>query len=380
MTKQMVKLGEVVDILSGFAFKSEFFTDSEGLPIIRIRDVVRGYTDTFYTGPYTEQFVVNHGDILIGMDGNFNAAKWNGGRALLNQRVCKVTARAEFIDEDYLFHYLPTVLKKIEDATPFVTVKHLSSSDLKKEQIPLPSLVEQRRIAAILDKAYALRTKRHEALAQLDRLAQSIFVEMFGDPIKNEKGLPVTELENLCRKVTDGTHQSPSWASEGIPFLFISNIVDGEITFDTEKFISETTYDELTKRSPIEKGDVLFTTVGSYGNTAVVSGDRKFCFQRHIAHIKPNIELLDPYFCASMLKSSGVRRQIDLVAKGVAQKTVNLADLKKLQVFAPSQEKQKSFTKRLDAVYRIKQNQKRALAAQDRVLNSLQIRAFAGDI
>lgn len=253
-------------------------------------------------------------------------------------------------------------------------------AQVAKIRVPLPQLSEQRRIAAILDKTDDLRTKRREALAQLDRLAQAIFVEMFGDPVANEKGLPVAALESLCRRVTDGTHQSPTWVSDGIPFLFISNIVDGEITFNTEKFISSITYDELTRRCPIENGDVLFTTVGSYGNTAIVHGDRKFCFQRHIAHIKPDPELLDPSFCAAMLGSVGVRRQVDGVARGVAQKTVNLADLKKLRVFAPSLALQRAFTERLDTVHRLKRAQKLALAEHDEMFSALQTRAFSGDL
>lgn len=188
MSIAKIKIGDVTDILSGFAFKSDLFSEDAGFPVIRIRDVLRGRTETYYTGDYDERFIINDGDIVIGMDGNFNAARWKGGKALLNQRVCKITARSDVLDESYLFHFLPLVLKKIEDATPFVTVKHLSANGLRDEAIPLPALAEQRRIAAILDKADTLRAKRYEAFAHLDRLAQSIFVEMFGDPATNPKG------------------------------------------------------------------------------------------------------------------------------------------------------------------------------------------------
>lgn len=204
MSFPLVKLGEVMNILSGFAFKSELFGQSDGFPIIRIRDVVRGYTDTYYSGPYAQQYVIQNGEIVIGMDGNFNAARWSGGPALLNQRVCKVSTKPELLDDGYLFHYLPIVLKKIEDSTPFVTVKHLSGSDLKDSTIPLPPLPEQRRIAAILDKADALRAKRRESLVQLDRLAQSIFVEMFGDPVSNSKGWPQPALGDLLSGIESG--------------------------------------------------------------------------------------------------------------------------------------------------------------------------------
>ena len=91
LTQPTVALGDLVGILSGFAFKSERFADAGGLPIVRIRDVKRGYSETFYSGEYDDCYVVNNGDLLIGMDGEFNRERWKGGKALLNQRVCKLS-------------------------------------------------------------------------------------------------------------------------------------------------------------------------------------------------------------------------------------------------------------------------------------------------
>src|SRR5437870_752262 len=161
------KMGNVVEILSGFAFKSDSFNDSEGMPIIRIRDVVRGSSETRYRGDFDSAYIVNDGEILVCMDGEFNAARWCGGPALLNQRVCRIKSRGDQLHDGYLFHFLPSALKRIEDATPFVTVKHLSVKDIRDIDIPLPPLAEQQRIAAILDQAEALRAKRRHALAQL---------------------------------------------------------------------------------------------------------------------------------------------------------------------------------------------------------------------
>ena len=245
-------------------------------------------------------------------------------------------------------------------------------------QIPLPPLKEQRRIAAILDQAETLRTQRRTALALLDSLTQSLFLDMFGDPVANPKGLPICELQRLCTRITDGTHQSPAWQKSGIPFLFISNIVEGQINFDTHKFISADTHAELTKRCPIEIGDVLYTTVGSYGNAAVVSTKELFAFQRHIAHIKPDRSKLDSRFLAAMKQSPGVRQQVDKVAKGIAQKTVNLADLKGLSVFWPPLPLQQTFATRIAAIEALKATHRRALAALDALFASLQQRAFTG--
>src|SRR5690606_11386011 len=101
---EKVRLGEYVDILSGFAFKSNLFTDeSTYTALIRIRDIKRGYTETFYKGEYKEEYLIHKGDFLIGMDGEFNIAQWTGKPSLLNQRVCKVSSsKPDKLDNKYL--------------------------------------------------------------------------------------------------------------------------------------------------------------------------------------------------------------------------------------------------------------------------------------
>ena len=195
----LVRLGEKIQILSGFAFKSENFGEKGDLPLIRIRDVHRGYSSTFYTGEYNPEFVVVDGDILISMDGEFRVNRWSGGMALLNQRVCKISVTCGDLDEGYLVHFLPLELKKIEDATPFVTVKHLSAKSVRSIELPLPPIEEQRRIAAILDKANAIRRKRKQALALADDFLRATFLDMFGDPVTNPKGWEQTTVGDVVK-------------------------------------------------------------------------------------------------------------------------------------------------------------------------------------
>ncbi len=187
MSWQEAPLGDLIDVLSGFAFKSsKFNSEGDGLPLVRIRDVVPGQTSTYFDGPFDERFLVKDRDILIGMDGEFNRARWRGGEALLNQRVCKVTPKKGKLHEPYLFYVLPRVLKEIEDRTPFVTVKHLSAKGLKESQIPFPPLEEQKRIAAILDQADALRRLRQRAVSALEKMKTSVFHQMFSQSLDTQ--------------------------------------------------------------------------------------------------------------------------------------------------------------------------------------------------
>ena len=142
------KLTELCDIQYGYAFDSAGFTeDSSYPPIVRIRDVKRGYSETYYSGEYPEEYVLRAGDLLVGMDGEFNIARWKSRDALLNQRVCKIIAK-EGTDEEYLRFALSKALKEIENRTAFVTVKHLSAKELNKLELQLPALPEQERISS----------------------------------------------------------------------------------------------------------------------------------------------------------------------------------------------------------------------------------------
>ena len=168
---------------------------------------------------------------------------------------------------------------------------------------------------------------------------QSRFIELFGDTPDVEK----VAIADICRIITDGTHQPPKFVSEGIPFLFVSNIVTNEIRYDAQKFISEETYAELIKRTPIAIGDILLSTVGSYGHPAVVKTEKPFCFQRHIAYLKPNADIVDSEYLRGAILSADVQRQIDEGVKGIAQKTLNLSEIRKIKLPLPPIESQKQF-------------------------------------
>ncbi|WP_164962402.1 restriction endonuclease subunit S [Rubrivivax sp. JA1026] len=372
MTPTFLKLGDVVDVLSGFAFKSEFFNDSDGLPVVRIRDVVRGYTDTYYTGPYTEQFVVRDGDILIGMDGNFNAAKWRGGRALLNQRVCKVTARTSLVDEAYLFHYLPIALRRIEDATPFVTVKHLSAGDLREERIPIPPLAEQRRIAAILDKADVLRTKRREALAELDRLVQSIFVEMFGEPLSNPKGWPQRMLKELGAVSTGGT---PPSAKEGmfggdIPFVTPGDLESGQAV---KRWLSEAGAQQV---GTVRAGAALVCCIGTIGKVSMAS--TRSAFNQQLNAVEWRRDLIDDRFGLAVLRF--FKATMAALGASTTVPILKKSSFEKLSIPVPPRSLQMEFSRRLSEVEKLQQTQHKALQANATLFESLQHRAFQGDL
>ncbi|MBK7006011.1 MAG: restriction endonuclease subunit S [Burkholderiales bacterium] len=151
-TWERVPLAEVATILNGAPFNSALFSSTEGLPLIRIRDVTTGQTSTYYTGPYEDEYLVQQGDLLVGMDGDFNSGFWSSSAALLNQRVCKISPAESFYDKQLIALALPGYLAAINANTPSVTVKHLSSKTIGEIGLPLPPRAEQTRIVAKLEE------------------------------------------------------------------------------------------------------------------------------------------------------------------------------------------------------------------------------------
>lgn len=217
------------------------------------------------------------------------------------------------------------------------TIPHIYFKDYQKEKLPLLTIEEQRKIADNLRKIDRLVELCGGILQKLDVLVKSRFMEMF------ENADDRRTIADICSIITDGTHQPPKFTQNGIPFLFVSNIVTNEITYNAEKFISEETYYELYKRTPIEIGDIVLSTVGSYGHPAVVKTDRKFLFQRHIAYLKPISSVVNSIYLHSAILSNDAQRQINERVKGIAQKTLNLSEIRKISIPVPPLALQEQF-------------------------------------
>ena len=359
----MARLGDLCDIRNGYAFKSDKYVN-DGVRIIRIANVQKGYIEDTSPVYYSvddinaQKYALHEGDLLISLTGNVGRVGILTEQflpAALNQRVANIVVKDNrLLDKSFLFHLLnsDTFENKCIFSANGVAQKNLSTDWLKEVEIPLPPIDEQRKIAAVLDKISDLTAKRRRQLDKLDELVKSRFVEMFGNFLGNQG--EKTTLSDVCKIITDGTHQPPEFVPSGIPFLFVSNIVTNEITYDAEKFISEDTYNELIKRTPIELGDILLSTVGSYGHPAIVKSDKRFCFQRHIAYLKPKAELVDSVYLHSAILSDDVQRQIGENVKGIAQKTLNLSEIRKIKVQLPSMESQKRFAEMVTHIDKIK--------------------------
>lgn len=182
-----------LSILSGFPFDSQKFEFEDNgvyMPLIRIRDINGSSTEVYYSGSYPIESVVKTGEVLIGMDGDFNISKWKGTNALLNQRVCKLREDSS-MNTHYAFYMLSSPLKAINSVTYATTVKHLSVYDIYNAFIPVPPISEQTAIASYLDRKCAtIDTSISNAQHQIDLLQEY-------------KQSLITEVVTGKRKVTD---------------------------------------------------------------------------------------------------------------------------------------------------------------------------------
>ncbi|MEA3458858.1 MAG: restriction endonuclease subunit S [Candidatus Thermoplasmatota archaeon] len=145
------RIRDHVNLVNGYPFDSNLFDIADGIPLVRIRDILNDQTGIVWTGEAVPEAAINNGDILIGMDGDFNVSWWNGGYAMLNQRVCCIRVKTNNLDQRFIFYLLHFPLKIINNLAYSTTVKHLSSFDVLKTRFARPSMEEQRAIAAFLD-------------------------------------------------------------------------------------------------------------------------------------------------------------------------------------------------------------------------------------
>lgn len=380
-----VALGEVCEIFSGFAFDSKHFSTSadSGIPLVRIRDVTRGRSETFYVGDYDPRFLVADGDVLIGMDGEFNRARWHGGPALLNQRVCRITALGDWVDGDYLFHFLPRALKEVEGATPFATVKHLSAKTIKQIAMPLPPLEEQQRIAAILDKADALQAKRRAAIAHLDSLAQAVFIDMFSHhEASGATRMPISEVA----EVQGGLQVSRRRSSLPIevPFLRVANVYRGRLALDEIKTMRATQAE--VERTRLLEGDLL--VVEGHGNASEIgrvarwTGEIDPCIhQNHLIRVRADRSVANPAYLETALNTGEGLRQLRQAGRTTSGlNTLSADDVRRTTVAIPAVDVQDEFAA---VTARAKEERDRMIAADQAtvaLLAALHARAFRGEV
>ena len=250
---EYIALSSVCKVQNGFAFNSKLFNESNnGLPLIRIRDIKRGYSLTYTSEICSDEFFVEDGNMLIGMDGDFNIGEWKGGHALLNQRVCKLIP-SEKILAKFIFYFIPEALQRINDKTAFSTVKHLSSKQVNAILLPNLPLSEQQSIVDYLDSAFAkidaMKANAEKALNEAKALFQVSLKEM----LEPKEGWEEKYLKEIAEYSIGLTYKPTDVCDDGTIVLRSSNIQEGKL--DLNDIVRVNT--SIKEKLYVQCGDIL---------------------------------------------------------------------------------------------------------------------------
>jgi type I restriction enzyme S subunit len=252
---------------------------------------------------------------------------------------------------------------------------------LKRTEVVLQPLSEQRRIAAILDQADALRTKRREALAQMDTLTQSIFIEMFGDPINNAKNFPVRRLIDIVdssRPITYGILMPGENVEDGVKYVRVVDMKKGGVELSgIRKTTHEISY--TYRRSVLKSGDLLMSIRGHVGRLAIVPSELN---GSNITQdtVRLAVTAASPVYVREYLRTMPIQHWMARHTKGVAVRGINLGDLKTMPITLPPQKLQDEFSERANEIEALIGSQRNSLSELDGLFASLQQRAFRGEL
>lgn len=341
----MSYLTDVCSIQYGYPFDSALFNSNDGTPLVRIRDVVPGFSNTYTTEKCDECYYVENDDMLIGMDGEFNIAYWKGGHAYLNQRVCKIIPK-EGVHKRYLFYQLMPILKRIENRTAFVTVKHLSAKELNKIELSLPDFPRQQRIADTLDKVSEGIEVCRRMLGELDLMVKAKFVEMFGTLPANELGWSTGTIRDCITEVRYGSSRKAAEGDKGqYPYLRMNNITyDGELDLTDIKSI-DIPDDELDKCS-VRRGDVLFNRTNSrelVGKTCVYNRDELMVLAGFVVRVRVNERMLPEFLSAFMNSTLTKRLLLSMCKTAIGQANINAQEFQNIEIYIPPITLQREF-------------------------------------
>lgn len=298
-----------------------------------------------------------------------------------NQGFKSFVPKKGIIDEKFLFHWLRANRAYLESLGNGATFKEVSKATVARVEIPLPSLQEQRRIAAILDQADTLRAKRREALAELDKLAQSIFVEMFGDPQTNPQNWTRIPLGDVALKITDGEHLNPEFSLTGMPIVMAGNVLEDSIDIANAKLVDSALGERFRKKCGPVLGDLLVVSRGAtIGRMCAVNVTDTFCLMGSVILIKLQPNKLETAFLSALLKHPVMRSALYKTSGSSAQQAIYLKDLKSLLCIVPPLKIQKQFSEKISSITPVKSAHNSSLNELDELFASLQHRAFRGEL
>lgn len=371
-------------------------TEKTNHPYIRVTDFNdRGTVDInnvqFITDDIYEQiknYTISSSDLYISIAGTIGKSgiipvELDG--ANLTENACKLVYKTKNISNRYVYYYTQTNLFKeqIFDKTKMAAMPKLALTRLATIKLLVPSLSEQERIVAKLDKAFEAIDKVKANAEQNLTNTKELFNNTLDSKIRTlYKNSSTQKLSEVC-DVRDGTHDSPKYLDKrGHPFVTSKNLKNDKIDMEKITYISDSDFEKINERSKVDIGDVLFAMIGTIGNPVVITEEPDFAI-KNVALFK-NINKLEPQYLKFLLKSPSVLLKMQLEANGTTQKFVALKYLRNFMVPVPSLSEQQKIVEKLDALQeqtkRLEQIYTQKIKECDELKQSILQKAFRGEL
>ncbi len=350
------KLGEVATFINGYPFKPSDWKDS-GRKIIRIQnlnnpDAVYNY----YDGDIDTKFIISKGDVLISWSGSLGVYEWSDEEAILNQHIFKVVFNKGEINKRFFEYVVSSRINEMKMKVHGITMQHITKRDFDIIPIPVPPLSEQQRIVSELDLLSSIIEKKKAQLIEYDQLAQSIFYDMFGDPVANEKGWEVKKLGEIALVKTGpfgSMLHKEDYIHNGIPLINPIHMKDFHIIADMDFTISDEKAEELDKYI-LQTDDVIFARRGDIGRCAVVTEkENGYLCGTGSLFVRFVVEVASTYIMF-IIRSSSFTNELVSNAKGATMLNLNSSIIEGLKLPLPPLPLQQSFASKIEAIERQK--------------------------
>lgn len=329
----------------------------------------------FYTCAYDYTFCNScsfSGECLIlpGNGANVGEVFYYNGKFDAYQRTY-VIHNIKNIKPKYLYYYFKANWKIVGVAQQFgAATNYIKIGNFEDFKIRVYSENIQQKIVEELDCLTSIIEKQKKQLEELDNLAQSIFYDMFGDPIENEKGWDTKKMNDLCSKITDGEHIKPPVVKEGVPFLSAKDITNGFVDFSETLYVSKDFAKKSRERCNPEYGDILIISRGAtIGKICMIRTHKEFCLLGSVILIKYK-ETIDGIFLLYFLKNPGVQVVLRTLCGALAQPAIYLKDIKKINVLSPPLPLQQQFAAKIEAIEKQKELIKKSIKETEDLFNS----------
>ena len=343
----MVRLEDVCSINMGQSPESSSYNEAgEGIPFFqgnadfgKLHPTVRVWCDA-------PTKIAEQGDILISVRAPIGALNIANVQCCIGRGLAALTVNERLCYQKYLWYALECKVDELNSKGTGSTFKAINKKTLAETEIPLPSLDEQRSIAAVLDKVSGLIAKRREQLHKLDELVKARFVEMFGDPVSNPHQYPISQLSEYIEFLTSGSRGwSQYFSDDGEYFITIKNVKNCSISLADVQYIKPPDNAEAV-RTKVKDGDLLISITADLGRTGVVTkeiADHGAYINQHLTCIRLNREKLNPLYVAYYMESPAGKMQFNAKNQAGVKAGLNFNAINSLKLVVPPLEKQGIF-------------------------------------